>query len=246
MGRLILDSALSSSPEVASGLKDQLIALLPVGAMEQHGPHLPLTTDTILAEGVARRIARLVGGLLMPAFAYGDAWSAEGYAGTISISPDTTQEALIDIGSGLRRAGFAGLVTVNGHFGNRAPIGAAAEVLIEEGLPVLALDYPGLEEAAAEFCVSEPAAPGFYHADEVETSMMLALAPDAVRMDRAVAEYPVFPADFGTRPIQLSTFNTSGVFGDPRGATAATGEKIIARIVAESVAIIGKWRQSFG
>lgn len=246
MGRVMLDSGLYSSHEVAAGLKDNLIALLPVGAMEQHGPHLPLTTDTILAEGVARRIARLVGGLLMPAFAYGDAWSAEGWAGTISISPETTQEALIDIGSGLRRAGFAGLVTVNGHFGNRAPIGAAAEVLIEEGLPVLALDYPGLEEAAAEYCVSEPAGPGFYHADEVETSMMLALAPDAVRMGRAVAEYPVFPSDFGTRPIQLSTFNTSGVFGDPRGATAETGEKIIARIVAESVAQITRWREGLG
>ena len=74
--------------------------------------------------------------------------------------------------------------------------------------------------------------------------MMLALAPDTVRMDRAVAEYPTFPADFGTRPMQLSAFNSSGVFGDPRGATAETGEKIIGRIVTESVALITRWREA--
>lgn len=240
----MLDSFRAASPDVAESLGSGLIALLPIGALEQHGPHLPLTTDTVLAEGVARRIAAESGGLLLPPIAYGDAWSAEGWAGTISISPATLMAAIIDIGRGLKRGGFAGLVTVNGHFGNREPIAGAADVLVDEGLPVLALDYPGLEQAAAEFCVSKPAGPGFYHADEVETSMMLALAPDAVRMDRALAEYPTFPPDFGTRPMQLSTFNVSGVFGDPRGATAATGEKIIGRIVGESVALIAQWREA--
>ena len=111
-------------------------------------------------------------------------------------------------------------------------------------MALLQLDYPGLEEAAAEYCSSTPAGPGFYHADEVETSMMLALAPDTVRLDLAVAEYPVFPADFATNPVPLSSFNSSGVFGDPRGATAETGEKIIARIVADSVALIAAWREA--
>ena len=240
----MLDSFRASSPEIAEGLRTGLIALLPVGALEQHGPHLPLTTDTVLADGVARRIAARTSGLLLPPIAYGDAWSAEGWAGTISISPATLLAAIVDIGRGLKRGGFSGLVTINGHFGNREPVTGAAGVLIEEGLPVLALDYPGLEEAAAEFCVSTPAGPGFYHADEVETSMMLALAPDTVRMDRAVAEYPTFPADFGTRPMQLSAFNSSGVFGDPRGATAETGEKIIGRIVTESVALITRWLEA--
>jgi creatinine amidohydrolase len=74
--------------------------------------------------------------------------------------------------------------------------------------------------------------------------MMLALAPEAVRMERAVAEYPSFPAEFGREPMQLRTFNSSGVFGDPRPATAATGEKIIARIVAESLRRIEDWRRT--
>jgi creatinine amidohydrolase len=71
---------------------------------------------------------------------------------------------------------------------------------------------------------------------------MLALAPEAVRMDLAVAEYPAFPPTFGSEPMLLSAFNSSGVFGDPRGATAETGEKIIGRIVDASAALIAAWR----
>lgn len=241
----LIDSALASSPDIARAKTSSLIAVLPIGAVEQHGPHLPLLTDTILATGVARRIADALGAWLLPAIAYGDAWTAEGWAGTLSIAPQTLRTTVEDIGRGVQRTGVAGFVTINGHFGNRTPIAGAAEALTAAGLPMLPLDYPGLEAAADEYCSSKPAGPGFYHADEVETSMMLALAPEAVRMDLAVAEYPTFPNDFGTRPMQLSSFNTSGVFGDPRGATAETGEKIIARIVAESLAEIANWRESF-
>ena len=239
----LIDSARASSPDIARASANALLAVLPVGAVEQHGPHLPLLTDTILAAGVARRIADSLGAWLLPAIAYGDAWTAEGWAGTVSIAPSTLRASLEDIGRGVQRIGVAGLVVVNGHFGNREPIGLAAQSLRAAGLPVLPLDYPGLEAAAQQYCLSKPAGPGFYHADEVETSMMLALAPEAVRMDLAVAEYPTFPADFGARPMQLSSFNTSGVFGDPRGATAETGEKIIARIVSDSLTAIAFWRQ---
>ena len=237
MGTMMLDSARTSWPEIDSARG--LIALLPVGALEQHGPHLPLDTDTVLAMGVARRLAERIGGWLLPAIGYGEAWSAEAWPGTISLSAETLQRSIEDIARGLSRIGVAGLVTVNGHFGNRAPIAAASYPL-----PVLHLDYPGLEDAAAEFCASKRAGPGFYHADEVETSMMLAIAPDAVRLERAVAEYPAFPADFGARPMQLREFNSSGVFGAPRPATAATGEKLIGRIVDESFAMIEQWRST--
>jgi creatinine amidohydrolase len=93
---------------------------------------------------------------------------------------------------------------------------------------------------------SEPAGPGFYHADEVETSMMLALAPDSVRLDRAQPEYPDFPPLFGSEPMKLSAFNRSGVFGDPRPATADKGEALIAGIAAESLRLIELWRSEHG
>ena len=92
---LMLDSSHASWPEIerATGL----IALLPVGALEQHGPHLPLDTDTVLATGVARRIAAETGGWLLPAIGYGEAWTAEDWPGTISLSAETLQRTIEDV-----------------------------------------------------------------------------------------------------------------------------------------------------
>lgn len=242
MGALIADRA--SWPEIDEAIARGLIAVLPVGALEQHGAHLPLTTDTVLASGVAVRVAEAIDGLLLPAIAYGDAWTAEGWAGTLSLSPETLRATVTDIGRGLQRMGLKGLVILNGHFGNREPIALAARTLSEAGFRVLHLDYPKLEAFAAEICESEPAGPGFYHADEVETSMMLALAPDSVRLDRATPEYPTFPETFGLEPMKLSAFNRTGVFGDPRPATAEKGERLIASISAECVRLIDIWRKT--
>lgn len=240
-----LDTASASWPEVEAAVKAGVIAVLSVGAVEQHGAHLPLLTDTVLASGIARRIAEELPGLLLPPIAYGDAWNNEGFVGTLSISPETLRSTVEDIGRGLSRIGVKGLVVINGHFGNREPIALAARRLVTE-LPVLHLDYPKLEAFASEVCESEPAGPGFYHADEVETSMMLALAPGTVKMDRAAPEYPVFPETFGLEPMLLSTFNRSGVFGDPRPATAMKGEALIGKIVAESLRLVGIWRGRHG
>lgn len=242
----MLDTANASWEQVSAAIAQGLIAVLPVGAVEQHGAHLPLLTDTVLAGGVARRIARGCDGLLLPAIAYGDAWTAEGWAGTVSLSPDTLRATIADIGRGLQRMGIKGLITVNGHFGNREPINLAARTLSEAGLPVLHLDYPRLEALAAELMESAPAGPGFYHADEVETSMMLALAPETVQMERAAPEYPEFPELFGSEPMKLSAFNKSGVFGDPRPATAQKGEELIEGIAAEALRLIGIWKKKYG
>lgn len=242
----MLDAASASWEDVSAAISRGIIGILPVGAVEQHGAHLPLLTDTVMATGVARRIAEGCDGLLLPAIAYGDAWTTEGWAGTLSLSPETLRASVLDIGRGLQRMGVKGLVTVNGHFGNREPINLAARALSEAGFPVLHLDYPRLEALAAELMESEPAGPGFYHADEVETSIMLALAPDTVRMDRAKPEYPEFPELFGSEPMKLSAFNKSGVFGDPRPATAEKGEAMIAGIAAESVRLIGLWKTKHG
>jgi len=242
-----LDSDSATSPEVEAAAKAGSLAVLSIGALEQHGPHLPLVTDTVLAHGVARRVAAALGAWLLPPIAYGDAWNNEGLAGTISLSPETLRASIEDIGRGVKRLGLAGLVTINGHFGNREPIARAARRLTGEfGLPVMHLDYPRLEAFAAEVVTSKPAGPGFFHADEVETSMMLALAPDTVRMDLAQPEYPEFPETFGLEPMLLSTFNRSGVFGDPRPATAEKGEALLQRIADETVRLVGLWRERHG
>ena len=238
----VADFSRASWPDIAQAVDRKAVAVLAVGACEQHGAHLPLTTDTDMAFGVASRIAAGLSAMLLPPIAYGDAWNNEAFAGTLSLSPDTLRAVLCDIGRGVRRMGCPGLVLINGHFGNREPIALAARILAGEGLPVIHLDYPGMERLAGEICDSAPAAAGFYHADEVETAMMLALRPEAVDMSRAEPEYPEFPLTFGMEPMQLRDFVTSGVFGDPRPATAAKGEALIDGIVAESLRLIGLWR----
>ena len=241
-----LDMARASWPDIAAAVQDGVLAVLAIGACEQHGAHLPLTVDTDLAHGVAGRIAGAVGAVLLPPITYGEAWNNEAFTGTLSLSPATLRAMIEDIGAGCHRVGFRGLVIVNGHFGNRDPIALAARALLARGLPVMYLDYPGLEALAATICDSKPAGPGFFHADEVETAMMLALAPQAVDLPRAAPEYPQFPPTFGFEPIQLREFNSSGVFGDPRPATAEKGEALVAGIVVESVRLIALWQARHG
>ncbi|MCC5974232.1 MAG: creatininase family protein [Rubellimicrobium sp.] len=238
----MIEAARATWPEAEAAAARGALAMLPIGATEQHGPHLPLTTDTDLATGVARALAEATGAFLLPAIPYGDAWSCESFPGTISASPETLRALVTDIGRGVRRMGLPALITLNGHFGNREPVALAARTLLSEGLPVLHLDYPGLEALAARHCVSAPAAAGFYHADEVETAMMLALRPEAVRMDQARPDYPAFPPDFGTQPMQLREISASGVFGDPRPATAETGRDLIAGIVANCLPLVAAFR----
>lgn len=235
----MLEAAVATWGQVEERIARQVVAVVGIGALEQHGPHLPLATDTIIAANIARRLAEAIDGLLLPALPFGDAWNNEGFAGTLSLSPETVTATIADIGRGLAAAGVRGLIVVNGHFGNREPIARAARDLKQhQNFPVLYLDYPGLERLAAEICSSKPAAPTFYHADEVETSMILALQPATVRMDRARPEYPTFPPTYGSEAIMLHTFCNSGVFGDPTAATAEKGEALLRGITAECMTLV--------
>ena len=229
----MLDATTATWVEVRDFFAQPKLAVIAAGAQEQHGPHLPLATDTVMSAGVARRLAEDLGALLLPPIAYGDAWNNDRFAGTLSLSPDTIRAIFVDLGRGLQRTGAIGLIVVNGHFGNREPIMLAARDLQEQTqFALLLLDYPDLAELAAQICTSTPAAPHFYHADEVETAIMLALAPDQVHMDRAAPEYPSFPATYWSEPTMLHTFCQSGVFGDPTHATAEKGRQLLDGIAA--------------
>jgi len=226
-------------PEMKAAFARCPVAILPFGAHEQHGPHCPLNTDTVLAAGLAARLAARLDALLLPAIPYGETWNNEGFAGTLSLSFETVQAILLDLGRGLKRSGAGALIIVNGHFGNRAPLELACRRLkVETGLALLLLDYPGLERVAGEICESTPAAPSFYHADELETSLMLHLQPKSVKMELAAPEYPQFPATFGAEPLRLDTFCQTGVFGDPRPATAEKGRRILDALAEESLRVI--------
>jgi creatinine amidohydrolase len=218
------------------------LAILPFGALEQHGPHLPLGTDTLTAQHVATQLADRLDAVLLPAVGYGQTWNNAGYPGTVSLSPDTVTSIAVDLGRSLAGSGARRFVIVNGDWGNRAPLAAAASILNQEQtIATLVLDYPGMDAAVARVRESKPAFPGLNHAEEVETSILLAVAPDLVRTGRYVAEYPEFPADFGTVPMQLHPFSASGIFGDPTTASAAKGHVILDATIEESLRIIRAW-----
>ncbi|MCU1481516.1 MAG: Creatinine amidohydrolase [Subtercola sp.] len=236
----MIEAALSPWPDVAAHFAaGDGLAILPFGALEQHGPHLPLSTDTATAAEVARRLAERLDAVLLPPVNYGATWNNAGYPGTVSLSPETVTSIVLDIGRALVASGARGFVIVNGDWGNRVPLYAAARRLAaDEVITTIALDYPGMDAAAEAVRESREAAPGLNHAEEIETSLMLAIDPGSVHPQLYTSEYPAFPSDFGTRPMQLHQFSTSGVFGDPASATAAKGETILAATVEASLAVL--------
>ncbi len=234
----MIDTRVATWPEVKEYVDRGAVAILAFGAQEEHGPHLPLSTDTIEAGGLARRLAEELDAMLLPPIAYGDSWGATGFPGTVSITFSTIYALVTDIGKSLKFNHVRGLIVVNGHFGNHNPIELAArELTTQHDFPTMMLDFPGLVEIAGQVLESKPAAPTFYHADEFETSMVLALEPATVHMDRAQAEYPEFPVSYYSEPILLDTFCKSGVFGDPRPATAEKGKRMLEMFTRENLKI---------
>ncbi len=233
----MIDGYRSAWPEAAAKLAGRPgLAFLPFGAFEQHGHHLPLGTDTIVATHVASSLAERFDSLLLPAVSYGETWNNAGYPGTLSLSPATVVAIAVDIGRAVAASGGAALVVVNGDWGNRAPLAEAVELLARESVDAMVLDYPGMDESAAAVRRSAQPAPGLSldHAGEIETSILLRIEPGLVDAGRYTIGYPDFPEDFGTRPMQLHPFSESGVFGDPRPATGETGAAILSAVIAES------------
>jgi creatinine amidohydrolase len=201
-------------PDVSRRAEEHEILLVPVGATEQHGPHLPLTTDTDIAEAIVGGAAARHGHLLVaPALAYGSSGEHQDFTGTISIGQEATELVLVELG---RSAGtdFAHVIVVSAHGGNAVPLARAMERLADEGQPVTAWS---------------PAWRGDLHAGRTETSLMLAIAPDRVAIDRAEAGDPRPISDLLPilRDRGVRSVCGNGVLGDPAGATVEEGRRLL-------------------
>jgi len=225
-------------PEVAEILARRPLAILPIGSTEQHGPHLPLGTDTILAQEVGRRLAAATGGLLFPPLPLGYAWVWRDIPGTLTIDEATLQQVLKDIAHNLHRQGVRTLVLLNGHGANESAMKYAVRELADEiPMQVLNLSYFNFFGDATRL-IQSPKWHGTFHACEIETSLMLAVRPELCRMDRAVREYPEAPPTYGISPVSMGDLSRSGVYGDPTLASAEKGSQLLDAAVARLVEVI--------
>jgi len=224
--------------EAEKAFKDKRIALLPVGAIEQHGHHLPLATDYILAEEIARRVAEHINALVLPGIPYGPVYTFRRYAGTIGIRAETLQAIVEDVCRSVKGHGIEIVGVIIGHVTDIPPVQFAARALRDEGMLVLYLFHPGLDLILKNICETERAHPRVVHAAEVETSLMLAVRPDLCQMDKARVEYPDFPVWYGYLPVSTKEIVKTGTYGNAAAANAEKGRKMLDSIVSNIVRIL--------
>jgi creatinine amidohydrolase len=224
--------------EVEAAIKEFPVAILPMGATEQHGHHLPLGVDIYLAEGVSRKLSEKTGALLLPTQPFGYSWVWRDIPGTVSLQQHHVEAVIKDVAHSVARYGIKMLILVNGHDANNASMKYATRELADElDIPVIYLFYPNLNKMIEELCDS-PTWHGMVHACEFETSLMLALKPELVDMSKAVREYPEKPRLYGKSSISLGDLSKSGVYGDATKATKEKGEKMLNYFVNEMEQIL--------
>jgi len=203
---------------------------VPLGSTEQHGPHLPLGTDSVVALALAERLAgarRDV--LLAPLLPYGASGEHAGFAGTLSIGTAALELVLVELGRSADA--FAGVVIVCGHGGNAEALAGAVATLRAEGRPVLAW-APRIVGGDA-------------HAGRTETSLLLALSPESVRLGAAEPgdARPLAAVIGELRRGGVAAVSPNGVLGDPSGASAEEGHRLLNALSADLVAAVEVWRR---
>ncbi|HYS35579.1 MAG TPA: creatininase family protein [Pseudonocardiaceae bacterium] len=219
-------TAATSDEESARGAK---VALLPIGSFEQHGDHLPLTTDTLVACIIAERLASAYNLFLLSPVTISCSHEHAGFSGTVSISARTLIATVEDIKSSLERAGIGRIVIVNGHGGNYV----LSNIVQESNIvgPRMAL-FPGREDfvVAREHAEMVSTMSEDMHGGEWETSILLHTLPELVRPTYAKNDH-----DAPERPHLLITgmqgYTSNGIIGKPSAATAEKGKAALESLV---------------
>jgi creatinine amidohydrolase len=230
-------------PEAGARLRAGVPVVIPIGAAaKEHGPHLPLNTDYLVARELGRRVALALPVLVAPVVAFGYYPAFAGYPGSQHLRAETFVAVLTDLFEGLVRQGAARLAVVNTGVSTEAPLRVAVrDFYAARGVRVATADIRGLGRATRPLLGQRLGG----HADEEETSLLLAIRPGAVRLERARPDYghaldqpdTVFyrPTVFSGDPGAGPDWSETGARGDPTLATAAKGEAILAEMARELV-----------
>jgi creatinine amidohydrolase/Fe(II)-dependent formamide hydrolase-like protein/7-cyano-7-deazaguanine synthase in queuosine biosynthesis len=233
-------------PEARERFRQVDIALLPVGSIEQHGPHLPLDTDAFDADYLAHRVAEACSDpkpLVLPNIPYGVSYHHAEFPGTVSISNDTLASLIHDIGMSVAHNGIRKLVVINGHGGNSPALNHAAQMINRDAHIFVCVDTGETSDVDIYSLIETP---NDVHAGEIETSTSLAIRPYLVKMDQAHREVPEFSSrylDFTSKRSVLwyaytRKISNSGVMGDPTRASAEKGKKIWEAMITHLVALV--------
>jgi len=241
-----------TAPQLLALAAAGALPILPVASLEQHGPHLPVWTDSALGHETSLRAAARIGNaIVLPPMWMGMSEHHLPFGGTISLDYKTFAAVLGCVGRSLQACGFGRLLLVNSHGGNIDPLAVAArELAVELDMPIVVATPSKIAEAALGAVLETQS--GMQHACEAETSAWLAIDPDQVRVEMLAAAFSNVPP-VGNEPAGAFRFwsfaeraPATGVRGDPRAATAAKGEAIL-EAMAEAVARLGRdptlWRR---
>jgi mycofactocin system creatininase family protein len=218
-----------SFPEIGERASRGAMLAVPLGSTEQHGPHLPVSTDTDIAQALCELLAQARDDVLVaPPVPYGSSGEHAGFAGTISIGQAALELLVVELGRSITGT-FSHVVFVSAHGGNAEAVTRAVSLLRSESRDVL---------------LFMPRWKGEPHAGHPETSMLLTLSPELVRMDRAVAGdlRPITETLPLLRTGGVRAVSENGVLGDPRSATASAGQELLTALSAQLIAEVESWR----
>jgi creatinine amidohydrolase/Fe(II)-dependent formamide hydrolase-like protein len=238
-------------PQARQRFREVDIALLPVGSIEQHGPHLPLDTDAFDADYLAKSVAKSCSDpkpTVLPLISYGISYHHNEFSGTISIGNNTLSRLVYDIGMSLARNGVTKIVIINGHGGNDPALNFAAQEINRDARIFVCVDSGETSDVDIYSMIDTP---NDVHAGEIETSTALAVRPELVRMQLAEKLVPEFSnkyLDFTSkRGISWYAFtkriSDSGVMGDPTKATAEKGHRMWEAMIRHLVAFVEDLKQ---
>jgi creatinine amidohydrolase len=216
--------------------------IIPWGAFEAHGTHLPLSTDTIIADYIAELIAEKIKALKLPAIPVGYSFQVSNFPGTLSFTEDTLRQMAFELAESLASQGIQTLIFLSGHGGNVAPLEEIAEKIQEDlQLRVLVIFPYDINDALlGKFNVirTSKSINSVYHAEEIETSLMLAIAPHLVQMSKAKIEYPQLSREHFEYKKKAGEASKYCIFGDPTVATKEKGVQFLQAILEEILKLL--------